>query len=62
MTALDRVWRVFAREVRAAVRTRSYLALALVTAVAVFGVAAAGGGPTGGYVPTVIDVTVYIAS
>ncbi|WP_332843427.1 hypothetical protein [Haloarcula laminariae] len=60
MMTADRVWRVFAREVRAAVRTRSFLALALVTAVAVFGVAAAGGGPAGGYVPTVVDVLVVV--
>jgi len=58
VTALDRVWRVFAREVGAARRTRSYLALALVAAVALFGVAVAGGGPAGGYVPTVVDVLV----
>ena len=60
MTTADRIWRVFAREVTAARRTRTYLALALVTAVAVFGAAIAGGGPTGGYVPTVIDVLVVV--
>lgn len=59
MTA-DRVWRVFVREVRAARRSRSYLALTAVTAVAVFGVAVAGTGPAGGYVPTVIDVLVVV--
>jgi len=60
MTTADGVWRVFAREVTAARRTRSYLALAVVSAVAVFGVAVAGGGPTGGYVPTVVDVLVVV--
>lgn len=60
MTTADRVWRVFSREIQAAVRTRSYVALALVTAVAVFGVASAGGGPAGGYVPTVVDVLVVV--
>ncbi|MFC7078108.1 ABC transporter permease [Haloarcula halophila] len=60
MTTADRVWHVFAREVRAAARSRSYLALGLVTVVAVFGVAIAGGGPTGGYVPTVVDVLVVV--
>ena len=59
MTA-DRVWRVFRREVRAARRSRSYLALTAVTALAVFGVAVAGEGPSGGYVPTVIDVLVVV--
>ncbi|MFC7078491.1 ABC transporter permease [Haloarcula halophila] len=59
MTTAERVWRVFAREVQAAVRTRSFLALALVTTIAVFGVATAGG-PAGGYVPTVVDVLVVV--
>jgi ABC-type transport system involved in multi-copper enzyme maturation permease subunit len=60
MTTVDRFWRVFAREVQAAVRTRSFLALTLVTGVAIFGVATAGGGPAGGYVPTVVDVLVVV--
>ena len=60
MRAADDIWRVFAREVTAAARSRSYLALGLVTAVAVFGVAVAGGGPAGGYVPTVVDVLVVV--
>jgi ABC-type transport system involved in multi-copper enzyme maturation permease subunit len=60
MTAAGRIWRVFAREIRAARRSRTYLALALVITVTLFGVAIAGGGPTGGYVPTVIDVLVVV--
>ena len=60
MSTAETVWRVFARDIRAAVRTRGYLALGLVTAVAVFGVAVAGGGPAGGYIPTVVDTLVVV--
>ena len=60
MTTADAIWRVFGREVRAAARSRSYLALSMVTAAALFGVATAGGGPVGGYIPTVVDALVVV--
>ncbi|WP_336338409.1 ABC transporter permease [Haloarcula brevis] len=60
MTDGHRFWTVFAREVRSAVRTRTYLALALVTVVVLFGLARAGGGLAGGYVPTVVDTLVAV--
>ncbi|MFB6222345.1 MAG: ABC transporter permease [Haloarcula sp.] len=53
-------WTVSKREIRAVGRSRSTLALALVTGAVLFGVAHAGGGPAGGYVPTVLDVLVPI--
>jgi len=55
-----RFWTVFVRELRAAVRTRAYLGLLAVLAAALFGVARAGGGPAGGYVPTVVDLLVVV--
>ncbi|AAV44856.1 unknown (plasmid) [Haloarcula marismortui ATCC 43049] len=60
MTEGNWFWTVFVREVRSAVRTRTYLALGLVTGIVLFGLAYAGGGPAGGYVPTVVDTLVAV--
>ena len=55
-----RLWTVVQRELRGAVRTRMYLFLALAFTGVSFGVARAGGGPAGGYVPTVVDVLLVV--
>lgn len=61
MTApLDRFWTVFAREVRGLVRSRVLFVLLATVAVFAFGVARAGGGPAGGYVPTVVDLLLVV--
>ncbi|QGA83909.1 hypothetical protein [Halomicrobium sp. LC1Hm] len=57
---LDRFWTVFAREVRGLVRTRVVFVLGAVVAALAFGVARAGGGPSGGYVTTVVDLLVVV--
>jgi len=57
---LDGFWAVFAREVRGAARSRTYLLLALALALVVFGLAEAGNGPSAGYVPTVVDVLLVV--
>ncbi|MFB6196055.1 MAG: ABC transporter permease [Haloplanus sp.] len=57
---IDAFWAVFAREVRGAVRNRTYLVLLLAVTLAVFGVARAGSGPSAGYIPTVIDVLLVV--
>ena len=56
----DRLWTVVRRELRGAVRTRTYVFLALALTGVAFGVARAGGGPSGGYVPTVVDVLLVV--
>ncbi|MFB6101344.1 MAG: ABC transporter permease subunit [Haloplanus sp.] len=53
-------WAVFAREVRGAARSRTYLILGLAVTLVVFGVARAGSGPSAGYVPTVVDVLLVV--
>jgi ABC-type transport system involved in multi-copper enzyme maturation permease subunit len=58
--AVDALWTVFVREVRGAVRSRTYLLLAVAVAAVVFGVARAGSGPSAGYVPTVVDVLLVV--
>ena len=61
MTApLGRFWTVFAREVRGLVRTRVLFVLLATVAVFAFGAARAGGGPAGGYVPTVVDLLLVV--
>jgi ABC-type transport system involved in multi-copper enzyme maturation permease subunit len=57
---LDAFWAVFAREIRGAVRNRTYLLLAAALTLAVLGLAGAGGGPSAGYVPTVVDVMLVV--
>lgn len=57
---LTAAWAVFAREVRAAVRSRTYLLLTLAVALVVFALARAGNGPSAGYVPTVVDVLLVV--
>ena len=59
-TPLDAFWVVFAREIRGAVRSRTYLLLALALTLVVFGLASAGNGPSAGYVPTVVDVLLVV--
>ena len=59
-TPLTAFWAVFAREVRGAVRSRTYLLLALALTLVVFGLARAGNGPSAGYVPTVVDVLLVV--
>jgi ABC-type transport system involved in multi-copper enzyme maturation permease subunit len=56
----DAFWAVFAREVRGATRSRTYLLLAAVLTLVVFGLARAGNGPSAGYVPTVVDVLLVV--
>ncbi|MFC6976780.1 hypothetical protein ACFQL1_22095 [Halomicroarcula sp. GCM10025709] len=56
----DRLWTVIERELVAAVRTRSYALLSIALLLIVVGVARVGGGPSGGYVPTVVDVLVVV--
>jgi ABC-type transport system involved in multi-copper enzyme maturation permease subunit len=53
-------WAVFAREVRGAARSRTYLLLAFALTLVVFGLAQAGNGPSAGYVPTVVDVLLVV--
>jgi ABC-type transport system involved in multi-copper enzyme maturation permease subunit len=48
------------RELRGAVRNRTYLVLSLALAAAAFGAALAGSGPEAGYVPTVVDLLVPV--
>ena len=57
---LNGFWAVFAREVRGAARSRTYLLLALALALVVFGLAEAGNGPSAGYIPTVVDVLLVV--
>jgi ABC-type transport system involved in multi-copper enzyme maturation permease subunit len=57
---IDAFWAVFAREVRAASRSRTYAVLAFAVGLVVFGVARAGNGPSGGYLPTVVDVLLLV--
>jgi len=57
---LDAFWAVFAREVRGASRSRTYLLLALALTLVVFGLAQAGNGPSAGYIPTVVDVLLVV--
>jgi len=59
-STFDRFWTVFAREVRGMVRTRVVFVLLAAVAVITFGVARAGGGPVGGYVPTVVDLLLVV--
>jgi len=56
----DAFWAVFAREVRGAARSRTYLLLALAVTLVVFALARAGNGPSAGYIPTVVDVLLVI--
>jgi len=56
----DAFWAVFAREVRGASRSRTYLFLILALTLVVFGLARAGNGPSAGYVPTVVDVLLVV--
>lgn len=57
---IDAFWAVFAREVRGATRSRTYLLLALAVTLVVFGLARAGNGPSAGYIPTVVDVLLVV--
>ena len=57
---LDAFWAVFAREVRGAARSRTYLLLGLALTLVVFGLAQAGDGPSAGYIPTVVDVLLVV--
>lgn len=57
---LDACWSVFAREILGAVRSRTYLLLALATTLVVFGLAQAGNGVSAGYIPTVVDVLLVV--
>lgn len=54
--AVGGVWAVFAREIRGATRSWTYLLLTLALTLVVFGLARTGGGPSAGYVPTIVDV------
>lgn len=56
----DRLWTVVRRELRGAVRTRLYVFLGLALTGIAFGVARTGGGPAGGYVPTVVDILLVV--
>jgi ABC-type transport system involved in multi-copper enzyme maturation permease subunit len=56
----DAGWAVFAREVRGAARSRTYVLLTFALTLVVFGLARAGNGPSAGYVPTVVDVLLVV--
>ncbi|MFC7073542.1 ABC transporter permease [Halovenus rubra] len=56
MTHAQAIQAIVARELATVVRTRSYWVLLLGTAVAIFGLALAGGGPEAGYLPTAVDL------
>jgi len=56
----DAFWTVFAREVRGAIRSRTYLLLGVAMTLVVFGLAQAGEGPSAGYIPTVVDVLLVV--
>lgn len=56
----DAFWAVFAREVRGAARSRTYLLLAFALTLVVFALAQAGDGPSAGYIPTVVDVLLVV--
>lgn len=56
----DGFWAVFAREVRGAVRSRTYLLLTLALTLVLFALARAGNGPAAGYVPTTVDVLLVV--
>jgi ABC-type transport system involved in multi-copper enzyme maturation permease subunit len=59
-SSFDAFWAVFAREVRGAARSRTYLLLGVALTLVVFGLAQAGNGPAAGYVPTVVDVLLVV--
>ncbi|SEK47022.1 ABC transporter permease [Haloferax larsenii] len=59
-SAVDDLFTIATRELRTVVRTPAVIALAVVFALTVVGVAAAGSGARGGYVPLVLDLLPFV--
>ncbi|ELZ84168.1 hypothetical protein C455_00647 [Haloferax larsenii JCM 13917] len=59
-SAVDDLFTIATRELRTVVRTPAVVALAVVFALTVVGVAAAGSGARGGYVPLVLDLLPFV--